>query len=85
MVTPTAPPTHQMASFKEPTLDSLLNARALCRENLRVPCPAEDCNKLALKLARWQELCPFIGLEEQDEEEIDSNYRKYKQKKIGML
>lgn len=74
-----------MASFKEPTLDSLLHARALSRESLRVPCSAEDCNKLALKLTRWQELCPFIGLEEQDEEEIDHDYKKHKQKKIGMF
>ena len=73
-----------MAKFTEPSLASLLEARALNRDDLGVRCPAEVCNQLALKLTRWREICPFIGLDEQDEEEIESNYRKYKEKKIGI-
>ena len=67
----------------EPCLDSILNARSLTKEDLNMVCPAEDCNSLALKLTRWKELCPFIGLSQADEEEIDSDYRKHKEKKIG--
>lgn len=68
---------------REPSLETLLEARALTKERLAIPCSDEDCTKVALKLSRWKELCPFIGLEEVDEEEIDANYKKHKEKKIG--
>ena len=72
-----------MASFRVPSLESLLKARALNREDLKVPCAAEECNKFALKLTRWEELRPFIGLDEQNEEEIRHNHSRYKRRKIG--
>jgi hypothetical protein len=65
------------------SLDNLLKARSLSRDDLRVECSAEDCNKLALKLVRWKELCPFIGLSASDEEEVDVDNRKNTGKKIG--
>ena len=69
----------------EPSLDSLLKARGLTREKLEVECPIEVCNKLALKLTSWKELCPFIGLDEADEAEIEENHKKHKERKIGWL
>lgn len=70
----------------EPSLDVLLRARSLSKEDLRAVCPSEEvCNTLALKLTRWKELCPFIGLNESDEEEIDEDNRKFKQKKLGIV
>lgn len=69
----------------EPTLDSLLEARNLTRKHLEVECPDGDCNQIALKLSRWRELCPFIGLGPEDEEDIEANYTKFKEKKIGLL
>ena len=67
----------------EPSLDSILKARALQREQLKVVCPIEVCSKIALKLVSWKELCPFIGLDESDEREIDDDYKRHKEKKIG--
>ena len=76
-----------MAKVKllEPTLDHLLEARNLTRKHLEVECPDGDCNEIALKLCRWKELCPFIGLSPQEEEEIENNNNKFKQKKIGLF
>ncbi len=68
----------------EPSLEVLMKSRALTRDDLKVVCPAEDCNNLALKLTRWKELCPFIGLDASDEEEIDADHKKHKEKKIGL-
>lgn len=74
-----------VAAVGEPSLDSILQARALSREKLRVVCPIEVCNQLALKLTSWKELCPFIGLSELDETEIEEDYRKHRERKIGKL
>lgn len=69
----------------EPTLESIRRKKGLTQEELQVPCSAEDCNKIALKLVRWKELCSFIGLTPQDEEEVESTYKSYQDKKIGLL
>ncbi len=69
----------------EPSLDSLLQVRAIQREKLNIVCPIEVCNKLALKLTSWKELCPFIGLDQNDEAEIEEDYRKHRERKLGRL
>ncbi len=72
-----------MAKLLEPTLCSLLKARALSKDDLNIVCSEEHCNELALKITRWKLICPFIGLEEEDQDEIDEDYRRSKEKKIG--
>ena len=69
--------------IREQSLDVILRVRSLTKEDLKVVCPAEDCNQLALKLTRWKELCPFIGLSAADEEEVDADNKKHRDKKIG--
>lgn len=73
----------KVAELREPTLDKLLAARSLSRQDLEIVCSEDDCNKLALKIANWKVLCPFIRLSAADEADIDADYRKNAEKKIG--
>ena len=74
-----------MAVHREPSLDVILSIRALNKEMLAIVCAEEHCNQLALKITRWKVLCPHIGLKEQDEDNIDHDYKNNEEKKIGKL
>ena len=69
-----------MAKLLEPTLCSLLKARALSKDDLDIVCSEEHCNKLASKISNWRVICPFIGLEE---DEIEKEIKKNRERKIG--
>ena len=73
----------EMVCRGEPSLDSILAARALTKERLGVACSEDHCNKLALEIPKWKILCPYIGLKEQDEEDIEADYKNNKERKIG--
>ena len=68
----------------EPTLTKLLAARCLSRDSLKIPCPEKVCYDLASKLTEWRRLCPYIGLNEVEEEDINENYKRNAEKRIGM-
>jgi len=73
----------KVVQLVEPTLKKLLVARCLLRESLIVPCPESVCNEIALKLTEWRALCPFIGLSEADEEDINEDCKRNMEKRIG--
>lgn len=68
----------------EPSLEKLLAARNLTRDSLRIECPEGVCSEIALLVANWKLLAPFIKLNEVDEADIDADNKKNAEKKIGM-
>ena len=54
-------------------------------EKLDQPCSDEHISKLALYIADWQSIAPFLGLTEAEESEIVEDCSKARMKKIKML
>ncbi len=67
----------------EPTLEKIITVRNTSREMLDVPCPEKVCREIALKLTSWKLLAPFLKLDGADEADIDADYKKNAEKKIG--
>ena len=67
-----------MASNIKVELCDVLTEHGLTRDELNIPCHAEACNSIAMKLDRWELLASTLGLVEEDctaiREDYNTNY-----------
>ena len=63
-----------MASNITVELCDVLTGHGLTRDELNIPCHAEACNSIAMKLDRWELLASFLGLAEEDCTAIREDY-----------
>ena len=66
---------HSIAMASRVELCDILTEHGLIRNELNIPCPAEACNSIAMKLDRWELLGSFLGLTEEDHTAIREDYK----------
>ena len=69
----------------EPNLHSILASRQLTSDTLLRKCSENHLATIALSITSWKQLSPFLGLTQQDEDDIQSDNMRNAERKIAML
>ena len=69
----------------EPTLYSILESRRIAKSALEQKCTEKHLATIAQSITSWKEVCPFLGLTQQDEENIESDNKKNADCKVAMM
>ena len=68
-----------------PTLHTILAARQLAKTSLDVKCAEKHLIAITQSITSWKQLSPFLGLSQQDEEDIEADNSKNAKKKVAMM
>ena len=77
--------THLFPEMAEPTLYSILESRRITKSALERKCTERHLANIAQSIASWKEVSPFLGLNQQDEADIQSDNSKNSECKVAML
>ena len=69
----------------EPNLHSILSSRQLTVDALRRKCSENHLAIIAQSIASWKQLSPFLGLTQQDEDDIQHDNTRNAERKMAML
>ena len=79
-------PAHYLfLTMAEPNLHSILASRRLTSDALHRKCSDNHLATIALSITSWKQLSPFLGLTQQDEDDIQSDNMKNAERKLAML
>ena len=67
------------------TFEELIAHVGISAEILNKPCSDEHITSISLFLTNWQTVAPHLGLTETDEEDVEEEGRKTKDKRYKML
>ena len=81
-----APPiiSHQF-TMAEPNLSSILASRQLTSDALHRKCSETHLATIAQSITSWKQLSPFLGLTQQDEDDIQSDNTRNAERKLAMM
>lgn len=79
------PPIVSSSTMAELNLLSILSSRKLTLDALRHKCPENHLAIVARSIMSWKQLSPFLGLTQQDEDDIQHDNTRNAERKIAML
>ena len=69
----------------EPNLHSILESRQFTSDALRRKCSENHLAIIAQSITSWKQLSPFLGLTQQDEDDIQSDNMRNTERKLAMM
>ena len=69
----------------EPNLHSILASRQISPGDLRSKCSESHLATIAQSITTWKQLSPFLGLTQQEEDDIQSDNMRNAERKIAMM
>ena len=72
-------------TMAEPNLHSILASRQLTLDALHLKCSENHLAIIAQSITSWKQLSPFLGLTQQDEDDIQSDNTRNAERKLAML
>ena len=69
----------------EPNLHSILSSRRLTSDALLRKCSENHLAIIAQSITSWKQLSPFLGLTQQDEDDIQQDNTRNAERKMAML
>ena len=69
----------------EPSLHSILSSRRITSDALLRKCSENHLAIIAQSITSWKQLSPFLGLTQQDEDDIQQDNTRNAERKMAML